>query len=396
MYILLFAIIFFPIFPIYAVEGVSSVIRLDLVLSCLLVIFMLADVRFRRHLACQRKLLIAAPILATYLYASSNALTASAQIVVYFTIYCAYYLGMQAIHGDRKLILNTAHLLLTANCLVHVAYHFFQIDSLLIAHTNGFGQIENDVIFGVFGISKMPFQFILYIAAFIFISLIRESQLGLSILFAIILTLVSAATSESRIGFFALVLGLLISLNPARAISIGFLILLFIPYALTDKINSILSFDLSSIAEDQSLGMRLINLENFNAWFSLDRMLFGGGAFSNLQFTSTYGEPGALDMLFVRLLAEFGLPITIIGFFSFILHAKRTIMNNGGLRKRVILGWLAFILFYSIMNEGVIASRSGHLVFFTYGLILSIHVNRKSVRRMQELNIRSTGASAAE
>jgi hypothetical protein len=252
-----------------------------------------------------------------------------------------------------------------------------QLDSFLITHTNGLGQIENDVIFGLFGISKMPFQFILYVGVFLFLTVVRRNKIGLSFYMAIILALYCAATSESRVGLFALLIGIFLTFRPASAAAVALLAMAVIPFTLTEKMSFIFAMDYSKIADDPSIGMRLINIENFMNWFSLEKILMGGGAFANLQFTSTYGEPGALDMLYVRLLAEFGFPIAAVGVAYFILNLWRKFIASGGLQKRVILGWLFFIFVYSFLNEGVIASRSGHLVFFALGLFLSNQVGRK-------------------
>lgn len=368
-YILLLAIVFFPIMPIYAVEGVSSVIRLDFLLSLVLILVTLWNFRFRRYLGPHNKLLIAILLSSIYLYSSSNSYVAIAQISLYFSIYCSYYLGSQIAQARNIVFIKLIYFLLAINCLIHLAYYFFQIDSIVLIHTNGLGQVENDIVFGLFGVSKMPFQFILYVAAFLFISLATFRYLSVTTLFTLILFLVSAATSESRIGFFALFIGFLITLKPARAVVILFLTLFIVPFVLTDKMSFISSMDLTSIMNDPSLAMRLTNLANFITWLSPERVFVGGGAFAHLQFTSTYGEAGALDILFVRLLAEFGFVTFLVGVMYFLLNLWRILNNNNEIRRRLILGWIFFILAYSIMNEGVIASRSGHLVFFVLGLL---------------------------
>ena len=370
------ALIFAPVTPIYAVQGVSSVVRLDLILSFFLVILLFTDSGFRRSIFRGGRGLIAVAVLFMYLYTSLSLLAAFAQVLLYISLYCGYYLGLHAFNGDRRVCVDDIYSLLAINCFIHAVYYYLQLDSFLITHTNGIGQIENDVIFGLFGISKMPFQFILYVGAFLFLTVVRQNKIGLSFYIAIILALYSAATSESRVGLFALLIGIFLTFRPAAAAAVALLAMAVIPFTLTEKMSFILAMDYSKIADDPSIGMRLINIENFANWFSLEKILIGGGAFANLQFTSTYGEPGALDMLYVRFLAEFGFPITVIGAAYFILNSWRKFIASGGLQRRVILGWLFFICIYSFLNEGVIASRSGHLVFFALGLFLSNQVGR--------------------
>lgn len=370
-YILLVAIVFLPIQPIYAVEGVSSVIRLDILLSVVLVVTMLASFEFRRRLAFHNRLFIAILLISIYLYTSSISYVAVVQLLLYFSMYCSYYLGYQAVQDKNIIFIRVIFFLLAINCLIHLSYYFFQIDSAVVTHINGLGQVENDFVFGLFGVSKMPFQFILYVAAFLFISLAIFSNLGATTPLTLILILVSAATSESRIGFFALFVGFILTLKPAKAVVFLFPAILISPFVLTEKMSFISSMDLTTIMNDPSLVMRLVNLENFITWLSPERVFLGGGAFAHLQFTSTYGQAGALDILFVRLLAEFGFVIFLVGVMYFLLNLWRILNNSNAIRRRLILGWIFFILAYSIMNEGVIASRSGHLVFFVLGLLFA-------------------------
>jgi hypothetical protein len=389
--IIFVALLFAPIAPIYAVEGVSSVVRLDLILSIFLVILLFANSGFRRSIFRGSRGLIAVAVLFVYLYTSLSLFAAFAQVLLYISLYCAYYLGSHAFQGDRRICIDEIYFLLAINCLIHAVYHYLQLDSFLITHTNGIGQIENDVIFGLFGISKMPFQFILYVGFFLFLTVVRRNKIGLSFYMAIILALYCAATSESRVGLFALLIGIFLTFRPAAAAAaaVALLVIAVIPFTLTEKMSFIFAMDYSKIADDPSIGMRLINIENFSSWFSLEKILMGGGAFANLQFTSTYGEPGALDMLYVRFLAEFGFPLTVIGATYFILNLWRKFIASGGLQRRVILGWLFFIFVYSLLNEGVIASRSGHLVFFALGLFLSNQVVRNytcNLRAQDQLN----------
>jgi len=370
-YTLFFAIVFLPILPIYSVEGVSSVIRLDFLLSLVLVLGMLRDLGFRRHLVMPNSLLIAILIISIYFYSSLNIFISMAQISLYFSMYCSYYLGCQAVKERYIICIKLIYILLATNCFIHLIYYFLQIDSISINHINGIGQVENDIAFGLFGISKMPFQFIIYIAAFLFISLFRFGYLTVNLIFTLVLFLVSSATSESRIGFFALFIGFLFTLKPAKATAVLLLSMLITPFVLTDKMSFIYNMDLSSIMNDSSLGMRLTNLENFINWLTPERVLLGGGAFAHLQFTSTYGEPGALDILFVRLLAEFGFLIFSVSIIYFFLNLQNILKNHNPMRRRLIFGWISFIFIYSILNEGVIASRSGHLFFFVLGLLFS-------------------------
>lgn len=373
---LLLVILFFPAIPVFSVSGISSAVRLDFIFSFLLLFLSFLDSGFRGSISSGLKTFILILIVLIYLIVSSNVAVGLAQLIIYASLYSAYYIGNRVQINRRLTHLRWLFYLLAVNCLVHIAFHFFNFNSIILTHTNGLGQQENDVVFGLFGTSKMPFQFILYVAALFYLLFTFRWKLGFLAYFIFFIALVAAATSESRIGFVALIFGLYVSFGSIKYLPLAIILIpfVFISGLLTDKVASVLTLDVASLGQDPSLSMRLINFENFVNWLSLERIIFGGGGFAHLQFTNTYGEAGALDMFYIRIIAEFGIIWTTAALLFLLYRASRIIMLSARGRSLAI-GWIVFIGLYSLVNEGVISSRSGHLIMFLSGVIFTANRN---------------------
>jgi hypothetical protein len=142
----------------------------------------------------------------------------------------------------------------------------------------------------------------------------------------------------------------------------------------------IFTMNWSDFLQDPSLKMRLVNIENYLDWVTIKSFLFGGGVLSFLEYSIAYGEPGPLDLLYLRILSDFGIIniLLLLLFISYSLWVKRYwVFSN----KKVFISLMVFILLYSFFNEGVLAIKTGHITFFTLGLFFyKVRVGLSSVR----------------
>jgi hypothetical protein len=380
-------LLFFPVYPIFAISGFSSSLRSDHILTLFFVVLFLLSrlVKINALIKSRRFGLMLMLMTILFIFRSSNTFAGVMQFIIYISLYFSFLLGRDTVLSEGDKLKSALVTLLIVDCIIHVFYHFTGYDSLSVSYLNGLGQNENDFYFGLFGTSKMPFQFILYVAALFFVIIASKNKMNYKSLFILLLCIVAAITSESRIGLFGLLFGILITVP---SVKLGLLLILtflvMCAQGLVTKKMEWLFYQSGDLLNDPSLAMRLENLKLFLEWFSLDNILFGGGGFAILGFTNTYDSPGALDIFYVRVLAEFGIPvILIVCYFSFSRIAKA--LRNASKRfRQLIVGWLAFLIIYSVFNEGILASRSGHLVFYVTGMIFALAVKNSQKSTFKE------------
>ena len=86
------------------------------------------------------------------------------------------------------------------------------------------------------------------------------------------------------------------------------------------KALSILTSDLQTLISDPSLNVRLQNYFRYLEWLDVSKLLFGGGPLSYMSFSIQYEKPGPLDVLYLRLLSDFGIVASL--FFLFYLASS--------------------------------------------------------------------------
>lgn len=298
-----------------------------------------------------------------YIFNSSNLFIAIGQLLIYISFVCAFIIGINSSYDNKfnQRYLRKFSFVLWAIISIHLVWVFFGLDDITGAFIGGFGKEETYIIFGRYGTTSMPYQFALYCASLFFFSLGKsEYSLGKKI-FVVLILAVAMVLSDSRISLAALALTFF---GKKSILFSPFLFFLLLILPVNEKMSALLNFDLSIISNDPSLAVRLINIEKYISWVDWSKLLFGGGAQSFLEFSEQYLMPGPLDMGYLRILCEFGL----IGFFflSWLLF----ISFKGSLifkKNRIYYPFLFFLLIYLILNEGLFAGKSGHLVFFFLG-----------------------------
>jgi hypothetical protein len=244
---------------------------------------------------------------------------------------------------------------------IHLCWTLIGLDDINGAYIGGFGQDEAYIILGRYGTTSMPFQFALYCASLLFLSLGNSDYSTEKKIFIVLILAAAMVLSDSRISLAALTLTIFGIKSILFAPFIFFILWLF---PVNEKMSALLNFDLSIISNDPSLAVRLSNIEKYISWVDWSKLLFGGGAQSFLEFSEQYAMPGPLDMGYLRILCELG----IIGFFvlSWLLFIsfKGSLIFN---KNRIFIRFFIFLLIYLILNEGLFVAKSGHLVFFILG-----------------------------
>jgi len=129
---------------------------------------------------------------------------------------------------------------------------------------------------------------------------------------------------------------------------------------------------------DFSLHMRVSNFLNYFEWATIGKFFFGGGFQSYYQFSQAYNQPGALDNLYLRLLAEIGLVgIALFLFLNYISIRnafKIFIRTNGSNIKRSHITLQVILLIFcfsgiAFFHETQIVPRSGHAMYLLFVLL---------------------------
>lgn len=305
-----------------------------------------------------------------YLMMSESFFVAVMQLLLYISLVAVFVLGRYAAQRGDFLLVNRVLYVVLINIVIHLVCVFFNVTTYTQTFVNGFGEYEEFALFGLYGSTGMPYQFVIYIIVgyYLISSQNRMMQGAAERFFCYILIILALVTSDSRIAlvaFFATAFGVY------TLVFTPFLLIALPVLAVNDKMRSVINLDLNYIMSDPSLGMRFENIERYLNWVDWTKFVFGAGSQSFLQFSSQYGFPGPLDMLPVRLITEFG--ILMVSLFCFFVI--RSVVNFSGnvfcKNRSVYIKLILFITLYSLVNEGLVTSRSGHLLFFVLGLFTS-------------------------
>lgn len=364
LFFLLVLLITLPSVPIARIPGLYQPIRLDFILmTAILFLFLAKSVLIGRIKITYIFLSFFFLLSILYFSTSSSLVVASVQLVGYASIILSYIIISEAI--DRK------HSKLVAK------YFLWMVLIQIFIHFLGVYGVNYDIevggssyhLFGKYGTFGMPFKFGLFCLASAFISSAFSKNQSI----ILILIIIAILTSDSRITMISIFLYLFLAMPRWTPIFIIISILSIAFLSSAGKFLSMLSImseGFTSILEEGSMVMRRVNFERYLDWVDFEKFIFGGGALSFLEFGIGYGEPGPLDMAFLRLITEFGIIITfIILIFQFRLL---TAMSKNNIHFFAIL--LALIV-YSIFNEGIMALRSGHYFFAAAALAVSLNKN---------------------
>ena len=229
--------------------------------------------------------------------------------------------------------------------------------------------ISPDLIILKYGIFNLPYNFCLSISLGVVLMLYRRSISNLQL----IMVCMAIFSGDSRISLVFLLP--IIFFKKKDNILIESLIIMFFSVCIF-ILNSILNLKTIStvnvsLATDTSLAMRIFNYYNYLDWVNDYLLIFGGGAMAFLQFSTQYGLPGPLDSLPLRLISEYGIVGIILFTLPFIIPVFRSLISiNKDSFNLLIL--LSSIFVYSLLNEGIMGIKSGHIFFFVIGYLITV------------------------
>lgn len=358
----LLLLVFGPKIVMNAIPGLSSAMRVDILIAFIYIVIVFFKFLMKKKILYRKNFLLSIILLLFlifYVINSKNFTIAAGQAFLYISIMGAFIHGATISEHEISKKIKFLYCALFINMLIHALFYLSQINSYSGTYVGDSGFDEDYYIFGLYGISSMPFQFSIYVAAFILISIHGNLKRNKYWLMGVLFSIFALLTGDSRISLFALVF----SIFGFRTILVAPLLYILSQFFQTKSISTL--SNLGGLSLDPSLAMRLFNIENYVSWLSLKTLFFGGGAQSFLEFSSAYGLPGPLDMAYVRIVAEFGILGSLLIFSILFGYIKnRFVIKNIGLGVALI-----FCGVYSIVNEGLLSSKSGHLMMFVIGLL---------------------------
>jgi hypothetical protein len=264
------------------------------------------------------------------------------------------------------------HLLLSVpiNSAFYFLRVFININALMhLIDTINWRMFGNERVFELmYGFFEIPSPFSLTLGCYTIIILLGKynvSRVEKIILISAVLF------SESRIGTGAFFLTMIL-LSKYRIRFFLLAMSLYVSLLFTDvyfKSLSFLTLTFDKITQDQSLLMRLGNMNAMIDWWDASgTMLFGGGVLSHLEYSSQFGKPGPLDSFYLKMLSDFGW----VSFVLFSLLFSIIIIKNINIIRlnfSALAAPVFFVAVYSLLNEGLVSIKSGHIVFFLLGVV---------------------------
>ena len=111
-------------------------------------------------------------------------------------------------------------------------------------------------------------------------------------------------------------------------------------------------------------------------WENSNNFIFGGGVLSHLEYSYQRGIHGPLDSFYLKMLSDFGLVSFMLFVAIFILIIAKNLPHIK-LHFNVLVAPVLFVSIYSVLNEGLVSIKSGHIVFFLYGILYWSIILRK-------------------
>lgn len=247
---------------------------------------------------------------------------------------------------------------LTAYAVFNVGLAFF---SRLIEFEYCFDAENMTGCVGPYGLLDRPYIFAVFVGcALVVASGVRRIN------FPVLLILVfGCSISDSRAISVILLLVAIFSLYTFhRELFVKILTLLFaliIILILAAPSGSKMSFGGAPNEDgDPSWLMRLYNIDLYVQWLDSYKFIFGAGGLAFYQFSDAYGAPGPVDNLYIRLGSEIGVLGFIVLFYIFLNPLVR--WKQTQISPLLISTFIVAVLSISIFHESLIVPRAGHLI----------------------------------
>ena len=368
-YIFFILFIFSPRIHFFQISGSTSDLRFDIItmilFGAIFVLLLFSNqriVRFSHFSWCVFVILLYVSLI--FVLLSNNTIYALFQIFWYATMLFSFYLSRNML---LNLSLNSALNFLRVFININVVMHLIDTLSWRVI---GYERIfEATPVYGLaYGFFEIPSPFALVIGIFAIVVLTGGYRVSKIEKIMLIITMLFC---ESRIATGAFFVTMIVA-SSYRLWFIGGAIFLYVSLLFTDaylKSLSFLTLTYSKLADDPSLLVRLGNMDKMIDWWeSSNNFILGGGVLSHLEYSYQRGIPGPLDSFYLKMLSDFGLVSFMLFVAMFILIIVKN-LHHIKLHFNVLTAPVLFVAIYSILNEGLVSIKSGHIVFFLFGIL---------------------------
>ena len=289
-----------------------------------------------------------------------NPLYAVFQIMWYASIVYIFYFAKKIFEENRE---EDLYKYLRFFIFFNTSTHLYGV----LAEIYGLPIYDLGQVFPKYGIFNLPYAFALIVSTFFLLvmaGIVRVSKIELLFL------VLSIIYSESRVSFGAFIISSFIvaSWYVRTLYLVSFpLIFIYILTLIDLKALSILTSDLQTLISDPSLNVRLQNYFRYIEWLDVSKLLFGGGPLSYMSFSIQYEKPGPLDVLYLRLLSDFG----IVASLFFLFYLASSFVRNIKIffqKRSAPMAIIIFFIMYSFFNEGLLVIKSGHLAMLIFAI----------------------------
>ncbi len=363
-FFLFFLFLYSPRISFIQIPGGTSDFRLDVLILFFLFSFM--AINFLRSLEKDFLnvykviiFLIISYLLIIFIF-RGNPFYAVFQIIWYSSIVYIFYFAKKIFEENRQ---EDLYKYLRLFIFFNTTTHLYGV----LAEIYGLPIYDFAQVFPKYGIFNLPYAFALIVSTFFLLvmaGIIRGSKIELLFLILAIIY------SESRVSFGAFIISSFIVASwYVRTLYLVSFPLIFI-YILTFidlKALSILTSDLQTLISDPSLNVRLQNYFRYLEWLDVSKLLFGGGPLSYMSFSIQYEKPGPLDVLYLRLLSDFG----IVASLFFLSYLAASFLRNIKIffqKRSAPMAIVIFFIMYSFFNEGLLVIKSGHLAMLIFAI----------------------------
>lgn len=363
-FFLFFLFLYSPRITFIQIPGGTSDFRLDVLFLFFLFAFM--AINFLRSLEKDFLnvykviiFLIISYLLIIFIF-RGNPFYAVFQIIWYGSIVYIFYFAKKIFEENRQ---EDLYKYLRLFIFFNTSTHLYGV----LAEIYGLPIYDFAQVFPKYGIFNLPYAFALIVSTFFLLvmaGIIRVSKIELLFL------ILSIIYSESRVSFGAFIVSSFIvaSWNVRTLYLISFpLIFIYILTLIDLKALSILTSDLQTLISDPSLNVRLQNYFRYLEWLDVSKLLFGGGPLSYMSFSIQYEKPGPLDVLYLRLLSDFG----IVASLFFLFYLASSFIRNIKIffqKRSAPMAIIIFFIMYSFFNEGLLVIKSGHLAMLIFAI----------------------------
>lgn len=363
-YSTLFFIIFLytPRIHFFQVPGSTSDLRLDIVLMMFFgFAYIFANLNIfifkRRRMLFWGTFIVLAYVSLVFISVSNNFIYAGFQIFWYMTMIFAFFLAKDLLDNfsiDKSVIF--LRIFVNINALMH------------LTDTINWRIFGNERLWGfAYGFFEIPSPFALLVGGyttFVLLKKVSISRVEKIILISAILF------SESRIGTGAFFMTMIIFSRYRAWVFFGAILLYIAQFFINAHLKSLsfLTLTFDKLLQDNSLLIRVGNMNAMVDWWQVSGSFwFGGGVLSHLEYSSQFGKPGPLDSFYLKMLSDFGVISCILMIFLIVfLFAKKIHLIK--LNFRSIMSIIVFISIYSVLNEGLVSIKSGHIILFLIGI----------------------------